>query len=82
LQNLNQFQKNLVFWNQHEKFYLLMKFEENLRWWVDWLRQWTENDPCRVATKLKKYLNNINACWFLLLVQCAQTVLKLKKGIK
>jgi len=22
-------------------------------------------------------LNNINACWFLLLVQCAQTVLKL-----
>ena len=27
--NLNQFQKNLVFWNQHEKFYLLMKFEEN-----------------------------------------------------
>jgi len=26
LQNLNQFQKNLVFSNQHEKFYLLMKF--------------------------------------------------------
>jgi len=23
-------------------------------------------------------LNNINTCWFLLLVQCAQTVLKLK----
>jgi len=33
--NLNQFQKKLVFWNQHEKFYLLIKFEENLRWWVD-----------------------------------------------
>ena len=38
-QNLNQFQKNLVFWNQHEQFYLLMKFKENLRWWVDWLGQ-------------------------------------------
>jgi len=25
----------LVFWNQHEKFYLHMKSEENLRWWVD-----------------------------------------------
>jgi len=35
LRNLNQFQQNLVFWNQHEKFYLLIKFEENLRWWVD-----------------------------------------------
>jgi len=23
-----------------------MKFEENLRWWVDWLGQLTENDPC------------------------------------
>jgi len=22
-----------------------MKFEENLRWWVDWLGQLTENDP-------------------------------------
>jgi len=22
-----------------------MKFEENLRWWVDWLGQFTENDP-------------------------------------
>ena len=33
--NLNQFQKNLVFWNQHEKLYLLINFEENLRWWVD-----------------------------------------------
>ena len=35
LRNLNQFQLNVVFWNQHEKFFLLMKFEENLRWWVD-----------------------------------------------
>jgi len=35
LRNFNQFQKSLVFWNQHEKFYLLMKLEENLRWWVD-----------------------------------------------
>jgi len=35
LQNLNQFEKNLVFWNQHEKFYLLIRSEENLRWWVD-----------------------------------------------
>jgi len=46
--NLNKFQKNLVFWNQHEKFYLLMKLEENLRWWVDWLGQLTENDPLGV----------------------------------
>jgi len=30
LRNLNQFKKN-----QHENFYLLMKFEGNLRWWVD-----------------------------------------------
>jgi len=22
-----------------------MKFKENLRWWVDWLGQLTENDP-------------------------------------
>ena len=35
LRNLNQFPKNLVFWNQHEKFYLLIKFEETLRWWVE-----------------------------------------------
>jgi len=27
---------------------MLLKFEENLRWWVDWLGQLTENDP--VAT--------------------------------
>jgi len=33
--NLNQFQKNVVFWNQHEKFYLLIKSEENPRWRVD-----------------------------------------------
>jgi len=31
LRNLNQFQKKLVCWNPHEKFYLLIKFEENLR---------------------------------------------------
>ena len=43
--NLSQFQWNLVFLNQHEKFYLLMIFEGNLRWWVDWLGQLTENDP-------------------------------------
>jgi len=35
LRNLNQFQNHLVCWNQHEKFYLLIKFEDNLRWWVD-----------------------------------------------
>jgi len=45
LQNLNQFLKKLVFRNQNEKFYLLMKFEENLRWWVDCLGQLTQNDP-------------------------------------
>jgi len=28
LQNLNQNQKNLVCWSQHEKFYLLIKFEK------------------------------------------------------
>jgi len=22
-----------------------MKYEDNLRWWVDWLGQLTENDP-------------------------------------
>jgi len=22
-----------------------MKFEENLRWWIDWLGQLIENDP-------------------------------------
>ena len=32
--NLNQLKK-LGCWNHHEKFYLLIKFEENLRWWVD-----------------------------------------------
>jgi len=26
-------------------FYLLIKLEENLRWWFDWLRQLRENDP-------------------------------------
>jgi len=41
----NQFQKKLVCWNQYEKFYLLIKFEENLRWWVDWLGQLTWNEP-------------------------------------
>jgi len=35
LRNSNQFKKNFVCWNQHEKFYLLMKFEENLKWWVN-----------------------------------------------
>ena len=44
-QNLNQFLKKLVFRNQHEKFYLLIKFEENLRWWADWVGHLTENDP-------------------------------------
>ena len=34
-----------MFWYQHEKFYLFMKFEKNLIWWVDWLGQLTENDP-------------------------------------
>ena len=37
LQNLNQFQKYLVCWNRHEKFYLFIKFKENLIWWVNWL---------------------------------------------
>jgi len=43
--NLNQFFFKLVFWYQREKFYVLMKFEENLRWWVDHLGQLTENGP-------------------------------------
>jgi len=43
LRNLNQFQ-NLVFWNQHEKFYLLMKFEENLRWWGDFFNLFSSFD--------------------------------------
>ena len=33
--NLNRFKKKIVFWNQREKFYLLIKFEDSLRWWVD-----------------------------------------------
>jgi len=37
LRNLSQFEKLLVCWNQHEKFYLLIEFEENLRWWVDFV---------------------------------------------
>jgi len=45
LQNLNQFQKKFVCWNQHKKLCLHFKFEENLRWWVDWLGQLTWNDP-------------------------------------
>jgi len=24
---------------------VLIKFEENLKWWVDWLGQLTRNDP-------------------------------------
>ena len=35
LSNLYQFQKDIVCWNQHEKFYLFIKLAENLRWWVD-----------------------------------------------
>jgi len=27
--------KNVVCWNQHEKFYMLNKFGENMRWWVE-----------------------------------------------
>jgi len=38
--NINQFQKNFVFWNQHEKFYLLMNIEENLKWWVNFSFFW------------------------------------------
>jgi len=45
LRNLNRFQKNLVRWNQHEKFCLLVKFERNQRWWVDLLGHLTWNDP-------------------------------------
>jgi len=37
--------KNLVFWNQHVKFYPLIQLEKYLRWWVDWLEQLAENDP-------------------------------------
>jgi len=29
-----------------------MKFEENLRWWVDWLGQLTENDPVETVAAL------------------------------
>jgi len=28
-----------------------MKFEANLRWWVDWLGQLTENDPTTLTQK-------------------------------
>jgi len=48
LQNLNQLKNDLVCWNQHENFYLLIKFEENLLWWVDssiFLVHLTQNDP-------------------------------------
>jgi len=31
-------------------FYLLIKLEENLRWWFDWLRQLRENDPEHIQT--------------------------------
>jgi len=27
--------KKIVCWNQHETFYMLIEFVENLRWWVD-----------------------------------------------
>jgi len=29
-----------------------MKFDENLRWWVDWLGQLTENDPKATSKKV------------------------------
>jgi len=45
LWKLNRFRKKLVCWNEHQVFHLLIKFEENLRWWVDWLGQLTWNDP-------------------------------------
>ena len=48
--NLNQLKKKIVCWNQHEKFYLLIKFGENLRWWIDFsifLVHLTWNDPKR-----------------------------------
>jgi len=47
--------KIFVFWNQHEKFYLHNKFEENLKWWVDWLGQLTQNDPEEKLQFLSRY---------------------------
>ena len=44
--NLNQLKKFLICWNLHEKLYLPVEFEENMRWWVDLLGQLTWNDPC------------------------------------
>ena len=40
LQNLNPFCFLFFFLDQHEKFCLLIKFEENLRWWVDFSFFW------------------------------------------
>jgi len=41
---LTNFKKILVLWNQQEKFYLLMKFEENLRWWADFMIRILKNE--------------------------------------
>jgi len=56
--------------NHHEKVKLLMKFVENLRWWVNWLGQLTENDPQGMISKLSLlwvtvHLLHHNLCLFL-----------------
>ena len=58
--------KKLVCWNQHEHFfYLLIKFEENLRWWFDCLGQLTWNGPQRkfvvVTGHTKEYISENNS---------------------
>ena len=52
-QNLNQFLKKLVFWNQHENFCLLIKFEKiwdgGLTGWDGWHRM--THQPFEISTK-------------------------------
>ena len=61
--NINQFQKNFVFWNQHEKFYLLMNIEENLKWWVNFSFFWFIWHRMTPTWKIKQWmLSRLNFC--------------------
>jgi len=81
LWNLSQLKK-IVCWNQHEKFYLLMKFKENLKWWVDWLGQLTWNDPSSKPTHTCKidadnHLHNCIFGAFCVKIEIVQNILEI-----
>jgi len=78
--------KNVVCWNQHEKFCLLVEFEETLRWRFDWLGQLTWNDPLKQnRVKFAKGENHVMLCHMsrcLHSYHCNLTVNSLAAGLR